>query len=194
MFLAPKARPKIAQGKRPQGASPWVRCPIPKEPCIIRRGFEHRRCGLRKPRAQRPQGALPWVEGPTRKEPCKGDLKKHRVARQGTGKGRRIVPLPLCPQSASPTGGKEAEEHEHSRGCTQGVAPPSASLALGWYASRFQRSNAAGTAALPGYLPPGRRRSQESNQSPISPRRRESIPTVQFVPTVQSMGSCLMSP
>jgi len=25
LFLAPKARPKIAQGKRPQGASPWVR-------------------------------------------------------------------------------------------------------------------------------------------------------------------------
>ena len=81
----------------------------------------------------------------------RGDLKKHRAGHYGTGRGRHcLVPLPLWPQSASPTGAKEAEEHEQCRRCTQGVAPPSASLALGWYASRFQRSNAAGTAALPG--------------------------------------------
>jgi hypothetical protein len=109
----------------------------------------------------------------------------------GDGAGVTMSSIASLAQSASPTGAKEAEEHEQKWRSTQGVAPPSASsLALGWYASRFQRSNAAGTAALPGYLPPGRRRSQESNQSPISPRRRESIPTVQFVSTVQSMGSC----
>ena len=52
------------------------------------------------------------------------------------------VPLPLWLQSASPTGAKEAEEHEPKRRATQGVAPPSASLALGYHRSRLQRSNA----------------------------------------------------
>ena len=46
------------------------------------------------------------------------------------------------------------------------------------------RMHAAGTAALPGMMPPGRRRSQESNAS---------FPRVPKVPTVQSMGPCLMS-
>ena len=52
---------------------------------------------------------------------------------------RNTVPLPLCPQSAAPTGTKEAEEHGLRWRVTQGGAPPSASLALGWYVSRFQR-------------------------------------------------------
>jgi len=47
--------------------------------------------------------------------------------------------LPLWLQSASPTGAKEAEEHGQIWRFTQGGAPPSASLALGWYVSRFQR-------------------------------------------------------
>jgi len=50
-----------------------------------------------------------------------------------------MVPLPLWLQSASPTGAKEAEEHEQLWRFTQGVAPPSASLALGYLSSRFQR-------------------------------------------------------
>ncbi|MDQ0288243.1 hypothetical protein [Oligosphaera ethanolica] len=52
----------------------------------------------------------------------RGGLKKHRRGRLGTAKGRHIVPLPLWLQSASPTGAKEAEEHEHSRRRTQGGA------------------------------------------------------------------------
>jgi len=50
-----------------------------------------------------------------------------------------MVPLPLWLQSASPTGAKEAEEHEQKWRVTQGDAPPAASLALGWTVSRFQR-------------------------------------------------------
>ena len=50
-----------------------------------------------------------------------------------------MVLLPLWPPSASPTGAKEAEELKRKRRITQGGAPPSASLALGWYVSRFQR-------------------------------------------------------
>ena len=53
-----------------------------------------------------------------------------------------MVPLPLWLQSASPTGAKEAEEHERKWRSTQGDAPPSASLALGYDDS-----------ALPGRLP-----------------------------------------
>ena len=50
-----------------------------------------------------------------------------------------MVPQPLWPQSALPTGTKEAEEHEPYWRSTQGDAPPSASLALGHHRSRFQR-------------------------------------------------------
>jgi hypothetical protein len=42
------------------------------------------------------------------------------------------VPLPLWRQSASPTGAKEAEEHEHRGHITQGKHASSV-LALGWY-------------------------------------------------------------
>jgi hypothetical protein len=42
------------------------------------------------------------------------------------------VPLPLWPQSASPTGAKEAEEHEHI-GTLPKAAHASSVLALGWY-------------------------------------------------------------
>ena len=50
--------------------------------------------------------------------------------------------MPLWPQLASPTGAKEGEEHGRSRRYSQGDAPPSGSLALGYHRSRFQRSNA----------------------------------------------------
>ena len=70
----------------------------------------------------------------------KGRPKKHSAGRQGRRREScYLVPLPLWPQSASPTGAKEAEEHEQKWRFTQGGAPPSASLALGWYVSRFQR-------------------------------------------------------
>ena len=84
LFSAPKARPKIAQGKRPQGASPWVRALSERRP--------------------------------------EGRPKKHRAGRLGTAKGRLIVPLPLWPQSAAPTGAKKAEEHEQKWRITQGGA------------------------------------------------------------------------
>ena len=77
------------------------------------------------------------------------------------------------------------------------VAAPSGRLTRGyaWYGppGRTWPIRRFGPSDL-GRLPPGQPHSQKSNRSPISPMRRESIPTVQFVHTVQSMGPCLMSP
>ncbi|NLE55641.1 MAG: hypothetical protein GX617_11935 [Lentisphaerae bacterium] len=70
------------------------------------------------------------------------------MRKEQDGKTLYRVPLPLWPQSASPTGAKEAEEHEQYWRFTQGVAPPSASLALGYHRSRFQRLNANGMTVL----------------------------------------------
>ncbi|MDQ0290431.1 hypothetical protein [Oligosphaera ethanolica] len=83
------------------------------------------------------------------------------------------VPLPVWLQSAAPTAAKEAEEHEHMWRSTQGDAPPSASLALGWYVSRFQRLNANGMIGLP---PAGQNAAGPTgiNDGPIS---RQSVGT-----------------
>ena len=80
------------------------------------------------------------VDGRRAPSPCRCVWQDARVfsaegARYKTGKPLQWVPLPVWPQSAKLTGAKQAEEHEPYWRATQGDAPPTASLALGYLRS-----------------------------------------------------------